>query len=379
MFRSKYLRSLHSGVSSAIGSDTTPWSYSPISQSVLSSLETNNCSALPNRRGSNWMTMLLKARMLTGKSSEAAKESTQTLHVYHIHNFPKVLHEYYMQQSDIQVKQLYCCRKFHDKKMSQALGNARPDRLADRKALLRIDTSILANASSVRLDTAQVCIRVYRSAPSLAASMSGSLTCSKSQTSTDKQSAQPKLLWQSANLTTDAKGIIIVDTECSAKATDAACEGQSRLAKLSLMRQVLQYVQQEAGVKLATKFAKVRAMNSCIIVPKLLRQRHMKSGSYCSNITSISLLACMQISVLSSENIVSKDPSASGRHEDLSQIPAATSSHLPASLLSKLSLVKPEDERTHKSSGDSLPTRASATEPAVPLTQAKKRPLIQEL
>ena len=162
-------------------------------------------------------------------------------------------------------QQLCCCRNFHDKKVSEALGNARPGRLADRKALLRIDTSILANASSVLLDTAQVCIRIYRSAPSLAASMSGSLTCSKSQTSTDKQSAQPKLLWQSANLTTDAKGIIIMDIECSAKATDAAFEGQSRLAKSSLMLQVLQYVQQEAGVKLATKSAKVRAMVALLL------------------------------------------------------------------------------------------------------------------
>ncbi|DBA93872.1 TPA: hypothetical protein ACH3X3_013917 [Trebouxia sp. C0006] len=228
-------------------------------------------------------------------------------------------------------------RNFHDKKVSEALGNARPGRLADRKALLRIDTSILANASSVLLDTAQVCIRIYRSAPSLAASMPGSLTCSKSQTSTGKQSAQPKLLWQSANLTTDAKGIIIMDIECSAKATDAAFEGQSRLAKSSLMLQVLQYVQQEAGVKLATKSAKM--------------------------------------SVLSTENVVSKDHSALGRHEDLSQIPAASSSHLPASLVSKLSLVQREDEHTHKSSGVSLPT----TEPAVQSTQAKKRPLIQEL
>lgn len=232
-------------------------------------------------------------------------------------------------------------RKFHDKKMSLALGNARPDRLSDRNALLRIDTSILANASSVLVDTAQVCIRIYRSAPSLAASLSGSLTCSKSQTSTDKQSAQPKLLWQSAKLTTDARGIIIVDVECSAKVTDAAFERESRLGKSSLMLQVLQYVQQQAGVKLATKSAKM--------------------------------------SVLSAENIVSKGPSASGRHEDLSQIPAASSSQLPASLLSKLSLVKPEDERTNKSSGFCLPTRVSATEPAAPSMQAEKRRLIQEL
>lgn len=87
----------------------------------------------------------------------------------------------------------------------------------------------------------------------------------------------------------------------------------------------------------------------------------------------------MQMSVLSTENVVSKDHSASGRHDDLPQIPAASSSHLPASLLSKLSLVKPEDECTNKSSGVSLPTRVSATEPAAPLMQAKKRPLIQEL
>ena len=194
-----------------------------------------------------------------------------------MHNFPYVLHGCYKQQSGIQVKQLCCCRKFHDKKMSLALGNARPDRLSDRKALLRIDTSIVANASSVLVDTAQVCIRIYRAAPSLAASMSGSLTCSKSQSSTDKQSAQPKLLWQSANLTSDAKGIIIVDIECSAKATDAAFEGQSRFGKSSLMQQVLQYVQHEAGVKLATKSAKVGAIRSCIccfVVVDWLQQRH---------------------------------------------------------------------------------------------------------
>ena len=83
----------------------------------------------------------------------------------------------------------------------------------------------------------------------------------------------------------------------------------------------------------------------------------------------------MQMSVLSTENVVSKDHSALGRHEDLSQIPAASSSHLPASLVSKLSLVQREDEHIHKSSGVSLPT----TEPAVQSTQAKKRPLIQEL
>ena len=266
--------------------------------------------------------------------------------------------------------------------MSLALGNARPERLADRKALLRIDTSILANASSVLVDTPQVCIRIYRSAPSLAASMSGSLTCSKSQTSTDKQSAQPKLLWQSAELTADAKGIIIVDIECSAKATDAASEGQSRFGKSSLMQQVLQYVQQKAGIELATKSAKVRAITSCvycIVAVACRRQSLLKSGRYCSHSVFIHLLACMQMSVLSAENIVSKHHSASGRHEDLSQIPAASSSHLPASLLSKLSLVKPEDERTHRSSGDALPTRASATESTVPLAQAKKRPLIQEL
>ena len=45
------------------------------------------------------MTMLLKAQMLTGKSLEAAKEFAQTIHVYHMHNFPYVLHRCYMQQS----------------------------------------------------------------------------------------------------------------------------------------------------------------------------------------------------------------------------------------------------------------------------------------
>ena len=88
--------------------------------------------------------------------------------------------------------------------------------------------------------------------------MCGSLARSKSQTSTQQQAVKPKLLWQSAKLTADAKGIVIVDIECSAKAVDAVLEKQLLSSKLNLLPQVLQYLQQHTGVKLAVKSAKVR-------------------------------------------------------------------------------------------------------------------------
>lgn len=155
-------------------------------------------------------------------------------------------------------------RKFQDKQVSFALGNARPDNLSDRKALLKIDTSILANGSCLLVDTAQVCIRLYRSAPSLAASMSGSLTRRKSQTSTNHLLAQPKLLWQSAKLTANAQGVIIVDVECAAKAVDGVLEAHSISGKSSLMKQVLEFLLQETGVKLAIKSAKVSCNTLCV-------------------------------------------------------------------------------------------------------------------
>lgn len=154
-------------------------------------------------------------------------------------------------------------RKFQDKQVSFALGSARPENLSDRKALLKIDTSILANDSCLLVDTAQVCIRLYRSAPSLAASMSGSLTRQKLQTSTNHLLAQPKLLWQSANLTANAQGVVIVDVECSAKAVDDVLEAHSISGKSSLMKQVLEFLQHETGVKLATKSAKVSCNVLC--------------------------------------------------------------------------------------------------------------------
>jgi len=150
------------------------------------------------------------------------------------------------------------CRKFQDAQLSAALGNARPEKLSDRKALLKIDTSIVASGTCLLVDTAQVSIRIYRASPSLAVSMCGSLARSKSQTSTQQQAVKPKLLWQSAKLTADAKGIVIVDIECSAKAVDAVLEKQLLSSKLNLLPQVLQYLQQHTGVKLAVKSAKVR-------------------------------------------------------------------------------------------------------------------------
>lgn len=151
------------------------------------------------------------------------------------------------------------CRKFQDAQLSFALGNTRPQNLSDRKALLKIDTSVLAPASRLLLDTAQVCIRIYRAAPSLAASMAGALARGKTQVSAGLQPVQFQMLWQSAKLTADAKGITIIDVECSAKAVDAILNGRSTSSKSGFVQQVLHYVQQHEGVRLAVKSAKVRA------------------------------------------------------------------------------------------------------------------------
>lgn len=231
-------------------------------------------------------------------------------------------------------------RKFQDAQLSFALGNTRPQNLSDRKALLKIDTSVLASASRLLLDTAQVCIRIYRAAPSLAASMAGALARGKTQVSAGPQPVQFQMLWQSAKLTADAKGITIIDVECSAKAVDAILDGRSTSSNSGFMQQVLQYVQQHEGVRLAVKSAK--------------------------------------LSVLAPQGNASEIPVASSKREDLSQIPAA-SSHLPASLLSKLSMVKLEDNNMSGSTHDKQHIKA-ANDTSLPAGQgATNRPLIEEL
>lgn len=87
----------------------------------------------------------------------------------------------------------------------------------------------------------------------------------------------------------------------------------------------------------------------------------------------------VQISVLVPGGSSARDGSMSGRREDLSQIPATSSSRLPASLLSKLSLVKPDDDGTNESA-DAARHNEPTTGPAASCEGINAaRTLIQEL
>ena len=141
--------------------------------------------------------------------------------------------------------------------MSAALGNARPEQLADRVAMLKIETSIASPAGSLLVNTAQVHIRIYRAAPSLAESMSASFARSKPASSTGLPAVKPQLLWQSAELAAGAEGVIFVDIECAAKAVDTAVQGSVMSTRTDLLQQVLQFLQKKQAVKLASKSAKV--------------------------------------------------------------------------------------------------------------------------
>lgn len=123
--------------------------------------------------------------------------------------------------------------------------------------MLKIATSIATPAGSLLANTAQVHIRIYRAAPSLAESLSGSFARRKSATSIGLPALSLKLLWQSAELAAGAEGVIFVDIECTAKAVDAAAETSVMATRQHLLQQVLQFLQKTQGVKFASKSAKV--------------------------------------------------------------------------------------------------------------------------
>ena len=151
-----------------------------------------------------------------------------------------------------------CCRKFQEATLSTAMGNTRPDALSNRQAVLMIETSILSSSSSMLLSSAQLTIRIYQAFPTLADSMSGSLNRNKAQPAVTQPAARPKVLWQSQKLAANTQGAVIMDVECSAKAVDAVLDAASMSNKASLMQQVLQHLEQQSGVRLASKSAKVR-------------------------------------------------------------------------------------------------------------------------
>lgn len=91
-------------------------------------------------------------------------------------------------------------------------------------------------------------------------------------------------------------------------------------------------------------------------------------------------LLFVQISVLVPEGSSAREGLTPGRREDLSQIPATSSSQLPASLLGKLSLVKPDDDGTKESAAAARHNKSLATEPAASCEGiSARRSLIQEL
>lgn len=98
----------------------------------------------------------------------------------------------------------------------------------------------------------------------------------------------------------------------------------------------------------------------------------------------VSRVCCvsLQLSVLAPGSSDVKAQSATGRNEDLSQIPAA-SSNLPASLLSKLSMVKPEEDGTHvhgsKDDAQHIKPRKESGVTLASKQAGRHRPLIEEL
>lgn len=123
--------------------------------------------------------------------------------------------------------------------------------------MLVIETSIAKPAGCLLVNTAQVHIRIYRAAPSLAESLSGSFARSKPVNSIGLSAVSPKLLWQSAELAAGAEGAVFLDVECAAKAVDAAVKGSVMSARTHLLQQVLHFLQKKQGIKLASKSAKV--------------------------------------------------------------------------------------------------------------------------
>ena len=89
----------------------------------------------------------------------------------------------------------------------------------------------------------------------------------------------------------------------------------------------------------------------------------------------------MQLSVVQSTSERANTQKEADRREDLSNIPAV-SSGLPASLLSKLSLISPEHEAKDSHHGNSNKDQmhvAGKEDASTAASSGKRRPLIQEM
>ena len=95
----------------------------------------------------------------------------------------------------------------------------------------------------------------------------------------------------------------------------------------------------------------------------------------------LSIIVLMQLSVVQSTSDRANPQKAADRHEDLSNIPAI-SSRLPASLLSKLSVISPDHEAKDLHQGNSNKDQMHVADKynvSTAASSGKRRPLIQEM
>lgn len=143
--------------------------------------------------------------------------------------------------------------------MSVALNTAPPDpKLAQRKPSLTINTSIEASTASLLISTAPVIIHVFRAAPSFAATMSGKTSQNRHQQGTRSSSVPFKVRWQSGKLIQNTKEQVTMHVDCPAKQVDTVLDAALLHAQGQLLEQVLSFVEQREGVKLARRAAEVR-------------------------------------------------------------------------------------------------------------------------
>ena len=152
---------------------------------------------------------------------------------------------------------LVSCRKFQKETLSVALNTAPPNaELAQRRPSVIIKTSIEACTTSLLISTTPVHVHIFRTAPSFAAAMSGKASQRQAQASLTA-SVPFKVRWQSGKLTQAKTDQITVYVDCPAKQVDAVTDGKVLHAKAQLQDQVLTFIENREGVKLARKSAEV--------------------------------------------------------------------------------------------------------------------------
>lgn len=231
-------------------------------------------------------------------------------------------------------------KKFQEATLSTALNIAPSDpKLAQRKPSIVVNTHLEASSASFLISTAPVTIHIFRATPSFAAAMSGKQAQKGPQRQGTSHSPAPfRIRWQSCKLTPDTKEQVIMYLDCPAKQVDAVLDAALPNAQACLVEQVLSFVEQHNSVVLARRAAEVS-------IPGKQKSQQM------------------------------------GRLEDPVLIRSAAS-HLPAALVSKLTLVQIEEttDQLHAvQSQDSVPVHANVSQQLKHPARQPRRPLIQEV